>query len=85
MFTPQFFIETIQNTKRGVFNQIVKDPEIQRVANRYLEAQTEFANMLVNNAIDMARYTFDHASACWFAKEQEQASKAPYKVEKEAK
>ena len=84
MFTPQFFIDTVQSTKRGVFKQVIKDPELQRVADRYLDAQTEFATMIVNNTIDMARYSFDRLSACWFAKEQEQASKAPYKVEKEA-
>jgi hypothetical protein len=83
MFTPQFFIETIQSTKRGVFKQIIKDPEIQRVADRYIDAQTEFANMLVTNTIAVARYSFEKATDNAFSK-KEQASQAPYKVEKEA-
>jgi hypothetical protein len=83
MFTPQFFIDTIQNTKRGVFKTIVRDPELQRVADRYLDAQTEFANMLVTNTIAVARYSFEKATECVFSK-KEQASQAPYKVEKEA-
>jgi hypothetical protein len=83
MFTPQFFIDTIQNTKRGVFKSIVQDPELQRVADRYIDAQTEFANMLVKNTIDVARYSFDKATSCVFSK-KEQASPAPYKVDKEA-
>jgi len=84
MFTPQFFIDTIQSTKKGVFKQIIQDPELQRVADRYINAQTDFANMLVKNTIDVAKYSFDKATECVFSK-KEQASRAPYKVEKEAK
>jgi hypothetical protein len=84
MFTPQFFIDTIQSTKRGVFKQIVKDPELQRVADRYLDAQTEFANMLVSNTIAVTKYSFEKATDCVFSK-KEKAATAPYKVEKEAK
>ncbi len=83
MFTPEFFIDTIQSTKRGVFKQIIKDPDLQRIADRYLDAQTEFARMIVNNTIEMSKYSFDKLTTCWFSKE-EQASRAPYKVEKEA-
>jgi hypothetical protein len=83
MFTPQFFIDTIQSTKRGVFKSIVQDPELQRVADRYIDAQTEFANMLVNNTITVARYSFEKMTECVFSK-KEQASRAPYKVDKEA-
>ena len=83
MFTPQFFIDSIQSTKRGVFKQIIKDPELQQVADRYIDAQTNFANMLVTNTIAVARYSFEKAADCAFSK-KEQASKAPYKVEKEA-
>jgi hypothetical protein len=83
MFTPEFFIDTIQSTKRGVFKQIIKDPDLQRIADRYLDAQTEFANMMIKNSIDVAKYSFDRATECVFSK-KEQASQAPYKVDKEA-
>ena len=83
MFTPQFFIDTIQSTKKGVFKQIIRDPELQRVADRYIDAQTDFANMLVSNTLAMAQYSFEKATQCVFSK-KEQASQAPYKVEKEA-
>jgi hypothetical protein len=83
MFTPQFFIDAIQSTKRGVFKQIVKDPELQRVADRYIDAQTDFANMLVTNTIAVTRYSFEKITDSVFSK-KEQASQAPYTVEKEA-
>jgi hypothetical protein len=83
MFTPEFFIDTLQSTKRGVFKQIIRDPDLQRVADRYLDAQTDFAKMLVANTVAMAQYSFEKAVECAFSK-KEQASQAPYKVEKEA-
>jgi hypothetical protein len=83
MFTPQFFIDTIQSTKRGVFKQIVKDPELQSVADRYIDAQTDFANMIVKNTIDVTRFSFEKITDCVYSK-KEQASRAPYKVDKEA-
>ena len=79
MFTPEFFIDTVQSTKRSVFNRIIQDEDLQRVANRYLDAQTDFAKMIVRNAIDLAKYSVDQLSP-----QKEQASRAPYKVEKEA-
>jgi len=83
MFTPQFFIDTIQSTKKGIFKQIVQDPDLQRVADRYIDAQTDFAKMLVTNTVDIAKFSFEKATECVFSK-KEQASQAPYKVDKEA-
>jgi hypothetical protein len=80
MFTPEFFIDTIQSTKKSVFNRIITDPELQRVAERYINTQTDFAKILVRNTIDLAKYSLD--SIC---PQKELASQAPYKVEKEAK
>ena len=80
MFTPEFFIDTIQSTKQTVFNRIIQDEELRRVADRYLQAQTDFAKMMVRNTIDMAKYSVDSV----FRPPKEQASPAPYKVEKEA-
>ena len=79
MFSPEFFIETIQSTKKIVFKRIVQDEDLQRVADRYIDTQTDFAKMLVRNAIDLAKYSVDKLYP-----QKEQASQAPYKVEKEA-
>jgi len=79
MFTPEFFIDIIQNTKRSVSRRIIQDEQLQRIADRYLDAQTDFAKMIVLNAIDLAKYSLDQCGP-----KKEQASRAPYKVEKEA-
>jgi hypothetical protein len=83
MFSPHFYIESFQNTKKIVTDQIFKDPALNKAAHAYIDAQTQFAKMAINNTIDMAKYSVDSVSKVLFP-QKEQASKAPYKVEKEA-
>jgi hypothetical protein len=66
MFTPTFFIDTIQDTKRIVTNQIIKDPTLNKAAMDYIQAQTAFAKMLVNNAIDISKYSVESVSKVLF-------------------
>jgi hypothetical protein len=81
MFSPVFYIESLQNTKKIVADQIFKDPALNKAAHAYIDSQTQFAKMAVNNTIDMAKYSVDSVSKYLFPK-KEQVS-APYKVEKE--
>jgi len=84
MFSPIFYMESFQNTKKIVADQIFKDPALNKAAHAYIDSQTQFAKMAVNNTIDMAKYSVESVSKYLFPK-TEQASQAPYKVEKEAK
>jgi hypothetical protein len=88
MLTPDFFIDAFQSTKKIVFNQVVADKTLQKAATEYVDAQTQFAKIVVHNAISVAKYSVDTITSCWYPK-KEQASQAPYKVEppveKEAK
>jgi hypothetical protein len=70
MFTPHFFIETFQNTKKIVTDQIFKDPALNKAAHSYIDAQTTFAKMAVNNTIDMAKYSVESISKVWFPKKE---------------
>jgi hypothetical protein len=76
MFSPEFFIDTIQSTKKSIFDRIVSDPELRKVSDRYISTQTEFAKMMVANAIDLARYFLN--GNCSANKEN---AEAPYKVD----
>ncbi len=68
MFTPHFFIDSFQSTKKIVADQIFKDPALNKAAHAYIEAQTQFAKMAVNNTIDMAKYSVDSVSKFLFPK-----------------
>lgn len=66
MFTPDFFIDTVQETKRVVTNQIIKDATLNKAANDYINAQTAFAKMLAHNAIAITKYSVDSISRVLF-------------------
>ncbi len=70
MFTPHFYIESFQNTKKIVTDQIFKDPALNKAAHAYIDAQTQFAKMAVNNTIDMAKYSVETVSKYLFPKKE---------------
>ena len=83
MFGPHFYIDTFQSTKKIVTDAVFKDATLNKAAHNYIDAQTAFAKMITTNVIDLAKYSVDSVSKVLFP-QTEQASKAPYKVEKEA-
>ncbi len=56
MFSPDYYIDTVQQTKRVFTNQFIKDPTLNTAAHNYIEAQTAFAKMLTKNALDITQY-----------------------------
>jgi hypothetical protein len=74
MFSPEFFIDTIQNAKKSVFNRIIADPELRAVSDRFINTQSDFAKMLVANTIDLAKYSLDK-----FCPKNKETAEAPYK------
>lgn len=82
MLGPNFYIDSFQNTKRVIANQIFKDEVLNKAAHAYIDAQTQFAKMLSNNAIEVAKYSVETVSKCLFPKNGDAA--APYKVEPKA-
>ena len=66
MFTPDFFIDTFQESKRTITNYVFKDPTLNKAANDYINAQTAFAKMLSHNAIDLTKYSVESISKVLF-------------------
>ena len=58
-FTPDFYIDSLQNTKKNITNKIITDKTLNKAANDYIESQTAFAKMLSKNATDLAKYSVD--------------------------
>lgn len=64
MFSPNFYIDQFQHTKKIVGDQMFKDqPELKQVADNWIDAQTKFANMIVDNSITMIKYYVDQSAA----------------------
>jgi hypothetical protein len=52
-------INYLQSAKKSMTNKIIKDPELNEMAHKYIDAQTQFANMLMDNTECMLKYSFD--------------------------
>lgn len=70
MFGPDFYIDSIQNMKKVITNQIFVDATLNKAAHAYIDAQTKFAKVVAGNAIDMAKYSVETASKYWFPKKE---------------
>ena len=82
MFTPDFYIDLFQSSKRQLTNQVYKDDTLNKACNAFIDAQTAFAKMMVKNYIDVSAYSADAMSKVFFPK-QEEVTKA--KVTKASK
>ncbi len=69
-FTPDFFIDTFQNTKKAVTNAVFQDKTLNKAAHAYIDAQTAFAKVLASNTIEMTRYSVDSISTVLFPKKE---------------
>jgi hypothetical protein len=76
MFTPNFYIDIFQDTKKTITNQVFKDPTLNKAANDYIVAQTAFAKMLTNNALELTQYSVESISKFLFPKVEEKTVKA---------
>lgn len=59
MFSLDFYIDSFQSTKRVITNQVFTDPKLNKAANKFIDAQTQFAKMLAQNTVDMLKYSAD--------------------------
>jgi hypothetical protein len=71
MFTPEFYIDSFQSTKRMLTNKVITDATLNKAAHNYIDAQTAFAKMLAANAVDMAKYSVESVSKVLFPKKEE--------------
>jgi len=76
MFTPDFYIEMFQTSKRMATNQVFKDERLNKVANDFIDAQTIFAKMLAKNTIEMLSYTVDSMSKTIYPQGEDETVKA---------
>jgi len=76
MFTPDFYIDLVQSTKRQLTNQVYKDATLNQAANNFIDAQTAFAKMLAKNYIDLATYSVESISKVFYPQVEEKTVKA---------
>jgi hypothetical protein len=55
----KMMVNYFQQTKKTLTNTVIKDPELNEMAHKYIDAQTQFANMLLDNTENMMKFSFD--------------------------
>jgi hypothetical protein len=70
MFTPDFYIDLLQSTKRTMTNQVYKDETLNKAANDFISAQTAFAKMLLNNTLTLTQYSVESISKVFYPQEE---------------
>jgi ferric iron reductase protein FhuF len=76
MFTPDFYIDLFQSSKRMMTNKVYTDDRLNKVANNFIDAQTVFGKMIVNNTIEMLTYSVDSMSKVFYPQIEEKTVKA---------
>ena len=76
MFTPDFYIDLFQSSKRMMTNKVYTDDRLNKVANNFIDAQTVFGKMIVNNTIEMLTYSVDSMSKVFYPQAEEKTVKA---------
>jgi len=66
MFTPDFYIDLFQASKRQLTNQVYKDETLNKACNAFIDAQTAFAKMMVKNYIDLSAHSADAMGKVFF-------------------
>jgi hypothetical protein len=51
MFTPEQFIDSVQNAKKQIVNTFVVNAEIKKGLNEVIDAQTAFSKTVAQNAL----------------------------------
>ena len=76
MFTPEFYIDLFQSSKRLATNKVFADERLNKVANDFIDAQTVFAKMLAKNTIEMLSYAADSMSKTIYPHSEDETVKA---------
>lgn len=61
-YSPEFYIDAFQNTKKLVTDKVITDKTLNKAAHAYIDAQTAFAKVLVNNSLDIAKVITENVS-----------------------
>ena len=66
MFTPDFYIDLFQSSKRQFTNQVYQDETLNKACNAFIDAQTTFAKMMAKNYIELSKYSVDTMGKVFF-------------------
>jgi hypothetical protein len=73
-YSPEFYIDSFQNTKKLVTDKVITDKTLNKAAHAYIDAQTAFAKVLMNNTIDISKVVTEAVTDKIFSKPAKKAA-----------
>ena len=67
MFTPDFYIDGVQNAKKQFVTTFVTDDKFKKELNKLIDSQTEFAKGQVKSTLSIAEALIKNASTAFYA------------------
>jgi len=64
--TIELQIDMLQQLKKNLTDKIIKDSILNKSAHNFINSQTQFAKMLVNNFTDISKYYVDTQTKALF-------------------
>lgn len=64
-YSPEFMIDTLQKTKGYVTDKVITDPQLNTLAHNFMNAQSAFAKMLINNTTEVTKISTDNFTKAW--------------------
>jgi len=64
--TIELQIDMLQQLKKNLTDKIIKDSILNKSAHNFINSQTQFAKMLVNNFTDISKYYVDSQTKALF-------------------
>ena len=66
--TIELQIDAFQQIKKNLTDRIIKDPILNKSAHNFINSQTQFAKMLINNSTEISKYYVDSQTKSLFPK-----------------
>lgn len=64
-YSPEFMIDTLQKTKGYATDKVITDPQLNALAHNFMNAQSAFAKMLINNTTELTKISTDNFTKAW--------------------
>ena len=61
-YSPEFYIDSFQNTKRIITDKVITNKTLNKAAHAFIDAQTQFAKVLVNNTLEIAKLVTENVT-----------------------
>jgi len=68
MFTPSYVIDSFQSCKTAMTRNLINDKVIVKICERFINAQTDFAQVIIQNNLEVSKYSIDCYLNTWFPK-----------------